>query len=203
MTKLDEDLLTFLERLEPFFPSPSHDRKNAPVSTGIMAQVIELNRRLMAERTDSCELSGQVSEIVRALIKHQDKPFIRMMRPGRAKTDSQRYMRAITVPSGILFRAGELLASVRMETDTAAEAPADTSSTTCADAPAENPFKVGDVVQLKSGGVAMTVAELDCFSAECVFMDRWGELKTKDLPWQCLWRPGQRLATRNDDDLPF
>uniref|UniRef100_UPI003BAABDFD DUF2158 domain-containing protein n=1 Tax=Stappia sp. TaxID=1870903 RepID=UPI003BAABDFD len=75
---------------------------------------------------------------------------------------------------------------------------ADTPPTTCADAAAEHAFEVGEVVQLKSGGATMTVSAADCCTVECVFMDRWGELKTEDLPLRCL-----RLADETDDALPF
>ena len=198
MTKLDEDLLAFLEWLEPFISSPFHDGKTAPVSTGVMTWATELHRRLMAELTDRRELGGQVSEVVRALVKHSNNPSWAMVHPGRAKTASPKYMRAIMVPSEILFLAGELLAAARMDTGTAAEEPAGTPPTTCADAAAEHAFEVGDVVQLKSGGATMTVSAADCCTVECVFMDRWGELKTEDLPLRCL-----RLADETDDALPF
>lgn len=73
--------------------------------------------------------------------------------------------------------------------------PKSTAPATCAEAAALAPFKVGDVVQLKSGGPHLTVEFLDCCTAECIWFDQDGLLRDVSLSFACL-----RLAEEN---IPF
>lgn len=70
---------------------------------------------------------------------------------------------------------------------------------TCADAHAIARFKVGDVVQLKSGGPGMTVNTVDCGSSAEVMWFHGGELKSDEFPMDCL----APYAARHDDNMPF
>ena len=58
-------------------------------------------------------------------------------------------------------------------------------------------FKIGDIVQLKSGGHAMMVTLADCCSVEVIYSHK-GELKTCDLSMPCL----QSYDPSDDPDRP-
>ncbi|MEM7724332.1 MAG: DUF2158 domain-containing protein [Pseudomonadota bacterium] len=59
--------------------------------------------------------------------------------------------------------------------------PIDPPFATCADAAAAQPFKIGDVVSLKSSAWAMTVTYVDCIEAECSWFDGRGRFKCENF----------------------
>lgn len=69
---------------------------------------------------------------------------------------------------------------------------------TCAEAVAAMPFKVGDVVSIKSGGPAMTVRWLIPEGVECIWFPSADVLESECFPPECL-RPFRGQA----EDIPF
>lgn len=56
---------------------------------------------------------------------------------------------------------------------------------TCAEAAAASPFKVGDIVRLKSGGPQMVVVYVDGRSVDCMwFVD--SALESDEFPNECV-----------------
>lgn len=60
--------------------------------------------------------------------------------------------------------------------------------------------KPGDVVVLKSGGQALTVAEVNDKDAECVWIGDDGDLFRETLPLVVLERAEIEIATSDEDD---
>ena len=55
---------------------------------------------------------------------------------------------------------------------------------------AEAKFSMGSSVTLKSGGLAMTVVSIDGDNATCVWLDKTGRDRSRDLPMCCLMHDG-------------
>jgi uncharacterized protein YodC (DUF2158 family) len=60
--------------------------------------------------------------------------------------------------------------------------------------------KPGDVVMLKSGGQALTVAEVNDKEAECVWIGDDGDLFRETLPLVVLERAEIEIETSDEDD---
>jgi uncharacterized protein YodC (DUF2158 family) len=60
--------------------------------------------------------------------------------------------------------------------------------------------KPGDVVMLKSGGQALTVAEVNDKEAECVWIGDDGDLFRETLPLIVLERAEIEIETSDEDD---
>ena len=60
--------------------------------------------------------------------------------------------------------------------------------------------KPGDVVMLKSGGQALTVAEVNDKEAECVWIGDDGDLFRKTLPLIVLERAEIEIETSDEED---
>ncbi len=57
-------------------------------------------------------------------------------------------------------------------------------------------MKLGDVVQLNSGGPKMTVSHVDERQAVCRFFDGQGELDNSTFPIECLKPAGKPAKTK-------
>jgi uncharacterized protein YodC (DUF2158 family) len=47
-------------------------------------------------------------------------------------------------------------------------------------------FKIGDSVQLTSGGMAMTIVEIEDESAKCIWLDKTGRDRERSVPVSAL-----------------
>lgn len=69
---------------------------------------------------------------------------------------------------------------------------------TCAEAAQLRKFAIGDVVQLNSGGLRMTVLSQACCGELEVAFAEYGAMNRDYLPEECL-----KAADLTDDEIPF